>query len=144
MLPTQAEPELVKALHQASLRPEALDPWEAWKVFKAYLRTEVEGVYDAAAVQCGRFEDDGGGESFYALMVRQFSQWEGRTDAPIRRVVLELRYDVGQIQPAVAGEVWTNDFPSLEEFGSVVEGLPQFQAAMSARPKHTEVYGEEL
>jgi hypothetical protein len=145
MLPAQAEPELVTRLTAAGLAPESLDPWEAWKVFKRYLHAEVDGVYDAAAFQCGRFPDDGSDtESFYATFVRQFSRWEGGRDEPVRRVVLELRYGVGDIRPDLAREVWTHDFPTLEEFASVVEGLPQFQSAMSVRPKHTAVYGEEL
>jgi hypothetical protein len=145
MLPAQAEPELVTRLNAAGLSPEALDPWEAWKVFKQYLHTEVNGVHDAASFQFGRFPDDGGeGESFYATFVRQFSRWEGKEDAPVRRVVVELRYGLDQIRPTVPAEVWTHDFPTLEEFASVVEGLPQFQAAMNLSPRHTEVYGEEL
>jgi hypothetical protein len=145
MLPTQAEQELVTRLTAAGLSPEALDHWEAWKVFKQYLHAEVEGVYDVAAFQCGRFPDDGGeGESFYATFVRQFSRLEGEEEAPLRRIVMELRYGLDQLQPGAPAEVWTHDFPTLEEFASVVEGLPQFQAAMSTVPEHTEVYGEEL
>jgi hypothetical protein len=145
MLPSEAEPELVNRFIAAGLAPGALDPWEAWKVFKQYLHSEVHGVYDAASFQCGQFPDDGGeGESFYATFARQFSKWEGKEDAPIRRVVVELRYGLDQIRPGALAEVWTHDFPTLEEFASVVEGLPQFQAAMSITPEHTEVYGEEL
>jgi len=145
MLPTQAEPELVSRLTAAGLSTEALDPWEAWKVFKRYLHAEVDGVYDAASFQCGPFPDDGGeGESFYVTFVRQFSHLEGKEEAPLRRIVLELRYDLDQIQPGVPAELWTHDFPTLEEFASVVEGLPQFQAAISVTPNQTDVYGEEL
>ena len=145
MLPTQAERELVNRLTAAGLSPHALDPWGAWKVFKQYLHAEVQGVYDAASFQCGRFPDEGGeGESFYATFVRQFSHLEGKEEAPVRRVVLEFRYDLDQIRPSLPAEVWTHDFPTLEEFASVVEGLPQFQTAMSVTPAHTEVYGEEL
>jgi len=144
MLPTQAEPDLVARLAAAGLTPEALDPWRAWKVFKRSLDSEVEGVYDAAAFQCGRFEDEDGGESFYACLVRQFSRWEDEEDAPIRRVVMELRYRPADIPLDVPTEVWTHDFPTRADFATVVEGLPQFQAAMSAVPTHTEVYGEEL
>jgi len=144
MLPTQAEPELVRLLSAAGLSTSALDPWEAWKVFKVYLKTEVSGVYDAAAFQAGPFEDDDGGESYYAHFVRQFSAWEGDTDAPVRRVVIELRYPLASIQPAAGTEAWTHDFPTLEEFATVVEGLAPFQAAMNAAPASTDVYGEEL
>ena len=145
MLPTQAEQELVTRLTAAGLTLEALDPWEAWKVFKQYLHTEVQDVFDVAAFQAGRFPDEGGeGESFYATFVRQFSRLEDKEEAPLRRVVMALRYGLDQLSPSLQAEVWTHDFPTLEEFASVVEGLPQFQAAMSAVPEHTEVYGEEL
>jgi len=144
MLPTQAEPELVRLLTAAGLSATALNPWEAWKVFKTYLKTEVPGVYDAAAFQAGPSEDDGGGQSFYAHFVRQFSRWEGNTDAPVRRVVIELRFPLSSIQPSVPAEAWTHDFATLEEFASVVEGLAPFQEAMNATPASTDVYGEEL
>ena len=145
MLPTQAEQELVTRLTTAGLSPEALDPWEAWKVFKKYLHSEVQDVYDAASFQCGSFPDDQGeGESFYATFVRQFSRLEGKEEAPIRRVVMEFRYGLDQVRPGEPAEVWTHDFPTLEEFASVVESLPQFQAAISTAPELTEVYGEEL
>jgi hypothetical protein len=145
MLPTQAEQELITRLTAAGLSPEALDPREAWKVFKQYLHTEVQGVYDAASFQCGPFPDDGGeGESFYAKFVRQFSRLERKEEAPVRQIVMELCYGPDQIQLSVPAELWTHDFPTLENFASVVEGLPQFQAAMSAAPKHSKVYGKEL
>src|SRR2546427_10702801 len=92
MLPSEAEPELLNRFTAAGLAPGALDPWEAWKVFKQYLHSEVHGVYDAASFQCGQFPDDGGeGESFYATFARQFSKWEGKEDAPIRRGGVGLR-----------------------------------------------------
>jgi hypothetical protein len=144
MLPTQAEPELLSRLSAAGLSPASLDPWEAWKVFKTYLKTEVSGVYDAAAFQAGPFEDDDGGQSYLAHFVRQFSHWEGNTDAPVRRVVIELRFPLTSIHPVAQAEAWTHDFPTLEEFASVVEGLAPFQSAMDATPASTDVYGEEL
>lgn len=144
MNPAQAEIDLVNRLTGNRLSVDALDPWEAWKVFKAYLKAEVEGVYDAAAFQCGPVDDDGGGRAFCVSFVRQFSVWEEDTDVGVRRVVLELRYPLGAIRPELEGEVWTHDFPTLEEFCSVVEAMPQLQAAMSNAPDHTDVYGEEL
>lgn len=143
LLPTTAEPALLRELAAARLSPTSLDPWEAWKVFKAHLRTPVAGVNDAASFQCGRFDDDGG-EAFYVTFVRQFSHYEGEGDEPVRRVVLEFRYPLGQVRPELTADVWTHDFPTLEEFASIVEGLPQFQSAMSSLPSATDVYGEEL
>lgn len=78
------------------------------------------------------------------FFVRQFSQRDGPDDAPVGRVIIELDYDPSAIKPAVPVETWTLDYATLSEFASVVEGLPQFQAALNARPRATDVYREEL
>jgi hypothetical protein len=139
-----AEQELLRRLVVAGLDPDVLDPWEAWKIFKDYLRSPVEGVYDAAAMLCRRFPNNEGGEDFYLSFVRQFSRWEGKEDAPLRRVVVDFRFDAGAFNDQARAEVWTHDFPTLAEFASVVEGMPQFQAAINARPRATDIWSEEL
>ena len=144
MLLVDADADIHKRLAKAHLKPDALDPWESWKIFKRFLEDTVTEVYESAAFQCGCFENESGDECFYAHFVRQFSQWDGDQDAPLRRIVFEFRYAVDDISPHVAQEMWTHDFPSLAEFASVVEGLPQFQSAMSAHPTDTTVYSEEL
>jgi hypothetical protein len=40
--------------------------------------------------------------------------------------------------------VWTHDFPTLEEFASVVEAQPQFQTVVNSRPLQTDVYDDEI
>ena len=144
MKPAYSEADLLARLQAAGLNPQALDPWETWKVFKKYLEAEVEGVYDAGSVQCGSFENEAGGNDFCLFFVRQFSQREGLDDAPLGRVIIELAYDVSTIRPAAAAEAWTHDYRTLSEFATVVEGLPQFQSALNAHPKATDVYQEEL
>jgi hypothetical protein len=141
----QAEAELLRRLEAAGLDPDVLDPWESWKVFKAYLQAPVDGdVYDAASFQCGRFEDAEDGQTFSALFLRQFSEREGEEDVGIRRVVVEFAYGPTAIRPQTALEVWTHDFATPSEFASVVEASLQFQALLNVRPRRTDVYGEEL
>src|SRR2546426_5068182 len=123
MLPSEAEPELLNRFTAAGLAPGALDPWEAWKVVKQYLHSEVHGVYDAASFQCGQFPDDGGeGESFYATFARQFSKWEGKEDAPIRRVVVEVRYGLDQIRPGAPAEGWRTILPHWRDLRAWARG----------------------
>ena len=142
--PGYAAAELIAMLGMASLDPDALDPWEAWKVFKRFLAREVPGVNDAAAFQCGLFEREDGSPAFYVLLVRQFSHRQAGVDTGVSRVVIELRYDPAHVAAREPTQVWTHDFASLAEFASVVEGREQFQAACNCRPDRTEVYGEEL
>ena len=140
-----ADLELLRRLEAAGLDPSALDPWEAWKVFKAYLRVPVaEDLYDSASFQCDRLDDLPEGSDFSAYFVRQFSRWEARRDTGIRRVVIEFSYGPLSNQPTDATEVWTHVFPTLEEFASVVEAQPQFQTVINSRPRRTDVYDDEI
>ncbi len=118
------------------LDPEALDPWSGWRAFKDFLRMEVEHVYDAAAVQ---FQLEGDGPSMF--FVRQFTQRatssDDAEDVLLGRLIVEFRYPAHQLQEQ---EIWTLDYPSLEEWASVVEGEPTFQTLVNLTPTATEVY----
>jgi hypothetical protein len=46
-----SEATLARTLPEAGLDLERLTPWPAWKVFKAFLHQEVDGVYDPASFQ---------------------------------------------------------------------------------------------
>ena len=143
MRPAETEGALLQLLEEARLAPDALDPWEGWRVFKVFCAREVEDVYDAASFQAGCFEVEGGGEHPFAHFIRQFSERQDGQDVGVRRVVMALEYS-GSGTNEIDAEVWTHDFHSFEEFASVVEGLPQFQALVAQRPLRTEVYSEEL
>jgi len=143
MTPAQSEGVLLKRLTKAELNPDALDLWEGWRVFKAFCAQEVEGVYDAASFQSGRFEVEEGGERICASIIRQFSERDGDRDEGVRRVVMAFEYSPESAVDASA-EVWTHDFESFAEFASVVEGLGQFQSLLNRQPLRTEVYSEEL
>jgi hypothetical protein len=140
-----ADTELRRRLEAAGLEPTSLDAWETWKVFKAYLQAPVDAdVYDSASFQFGRFDDPEDGSALSVIFVRQFSEWGDDKDVGIRRVVIEFHYGLTGLPPGASIEIWTHDFPTLAEFASVVEGSPQFQSMLNARPKSSEVYGEEL
>jgi hypothetical protein len=139
MKPLEARSALRAKLVDQALDPELLDPWPAWRVFKQFLRdVEVEGVYDAAAVIVEPEED---GTTLF--LVRQFSIWEDgeyedeSEDVPAGRVVVEFRYEACQLPE---NEVWTLDYPTLEEWASVVEGALAFQTLINRTPRFTDVY----
>ena len=146
MRDSRAYPELRRTLEAAGLNRTRLDPWEAWRVFKAFLHREVEGSHDAASVQWGVFPNDALSEDEASLLlVRQFSE---RVDADgedelVGRIVVELCYAASLLQGLEPLEVWTHDFPSLEEWAAVVEGTPQFQECMARLPTSTDIYYEE-
>src|SRR5574341_86739 len=143
MLVDTAETELLRRLKAARLAPEALDPWEAWKVFKEFLAVPLlEDAYDAASFQCGVDTEVENPEAF-AIFTRQFSRRHGKTDELVGRVVVELRYDPLAVPWKGSAEVRSHDFPTLGEFASVVEGLPEFQGVVSRRPRESEVYSDD-
>ena len=132
---TDAESELLDRFDAADLNPLALDPWEAWKVFKGYLHTEVEDdIYDAASVQV---------DHYHIYFIRQFSQWQGNRDAGILRIVVDLSFSPAK-HPFERTEFWTHDFPTLADFASVVEGDSQFQTAMTTPLRQSEVYAQDF
>jgi hypothetical protein len=136
MKPIDTRRRFRELLATQSLLPERLDPWSGWRAFKDFLRQEVDGVYDAAAVL---FERETEGVSMF--LVRQFSQREDRSkeaeDKLVGRLIIEFQYNV---QPLPDEEVWTLDYRTLEEWASVVEGTSSFQTLVNQRPRFTDVY----
>lgn len=143
-----ASAELKRSLEQAGLSVTRLDPWETWKVFKAFCQREVEEVYDCPAVHFTLGDPDPEHpDHLHVLLVRQFSTWEKDAsgeweDSSLGKVVIDLGFAAGALHLAEEFEVWSMDFRSLEEFNSVVEGNPIFQEAMGRTPVTTEVYFE--
>lgn len=149
MSPTDAESAFLKLLEQEELAAEALDPWEGWKAFKAFLHLPVDDVYDAASVQGPQSVPDEplppeAPNSASLYFIRQFSRWDHDSDVGIQRVVVELEFDPKQLRRAPPIEVWTHDFPTLSDFASVVESHPCFQAAVNTPPVRTSVYSEHI
>ncbi len=97
---------------------------------------EVEDVYDAGAVQF-HIEDEGQSMFF----VRQFTHRADNTtdakDVLLGRLIVEFQYEARECPEQ---EIWTLDYPSLEEWASVVEGEPTFQTLINLAPKATDVY----
>jgi len=143
MKPAESEAQLLRLLQQARLSPPALDPWEAWKVFKRFLEIPVDDVYDAASFQYSISEVEGETSTF-GTFTRQFSTFERGVDEGIRQVVVDFEYSPEEMRNTVPVEVWTHDYPSLADFSSVVEAQPQFQDMCNCTPRRTDVWSEEL
>jgi hypothetical protein len=140
-----AADQLSRMYQECGLDPETLDPWPAWKVFKAFLRTPVEAPDEGASVQYGIFEDDGEPFFFRLYWVRQFTELDAdHEEVPLRRIVTELALEPERFWWTPDGEVWSYDFPSLSDFIAHVETDPKFQAAMNAPLASSQVYAEEL
>lgn len=112
-------------------------------MFKAYLRVPLDEaeIYDAAAFQVCADPPP------CVYWVRQFSERddEDEYDIGLTRVVVEFAFPPpGADFLSTDLDLWTHDFESLEEFGSVAEGLEEFQAMANRRPTRTRIYDEEL
>lgn len=146
MLISATCPALQASLTASGQALDRLEPWEAWRTFKAFLRVEVEGAYDSASLQFHPSDPDPDfGDEACLLLIRQFTERSpasGR-DQSLGRVVMELRYASRHFLAFTATAVWTLDFPTLEEWASVVEGQACFQDAMARQPLYTEVYFED-
>lgn len=142
---------LRRMLRAQSLAPEALEPWTAWKVFKAYLRMPVEGSVDDALVQYGCYDDDAGRSRSHLYLVWEFSLPElSEAEAlleegaePLTHVVCDLTYESSALAPREPVEFWTQDAPSLTAFIDAVEADPGFQRLLNARPLRSAVDVEE-
>jgi len=142
---TQAEVELRRQLVSARLDPDILDPWPAWKIFREFLHREVEDVYDAVSFQYNAANDEPDSEPPTMFWVRQFTERDADTgeDELVGSLVVEFQYEPDAIPAHDDAEIWSLDFSDLEEWSSVVEGLPQFQDAMNGQPALTRIHFEE-
>jgi hypothetical protein len=70
---------------EARLSPTALDPWEAWKVFKRFLEIPVEDVYDAASFQYSTSDVEGEASMFGTFVVESQPQFQDMCNCAPRR-----------------------------------------------------------
>lgn len=153
----QVYPELVRALHDAGLDADRLEPWPAWKAFKSWLR-RIEGSTEAAAyVEFGmnRQRDD----FRHVAFVLQLAAWEPKLTRPteqlddrstlpdlnvVREVVVDLAYEASDLPSDSARELASGEFGTLDDFIAAIEGLAEFQAAMAAESVGSLVYEDEV
>ena len=128
--------ELIQDLECARLNPAALDPWEAWKIFKGFLRRELEGGYDAANVQIAL---EPGGMCLLSLTRTLSERDESGDDVLIWSLSMDFVYPATTAVELEELDIWLIDYPTVEEFAAVVEGEPSFQLLMAARPSSTSV-----
>ena len=139
MKPLDARRRLEEQFESAHLDAHRLEPWAAWKTFKEFLKTEVEGAYDAAAVQ---LQGGDGEQGVRMFLVRQFTVRDDldsdADDELLGRLIVEFQYELGGL--AEERDVWTLDYRTLEEWATVVEGEPSFQTLINREPSFTDVY----
>jgi hypothetical protein len=138
----EARRHLIELLTRAGLTADSLEPWTAWKVFKAFARESVEDALDDCLVQYGVYEDGGGVDSAHLYFVREFSDGEDDDGGPATHLVCDLTFDVAAL-PTPGAEFWTQDAATFSAFVDRVEADPGFQALMNARPVASSVYVEE-
>jgi hypothetical protein len=141
----QTEVELRRQLVSARLDPDQLQPWPAWKIFREFLHREVEDMYDAVSFQYVASDDEVEAAPPTMFWVRQFTRRDPVTDEDelVGSLIVEFQYDPDAIPLHDDAEVWSLDYPDLEQWSSVVEGLPQFQDAVNREPVMTRVHFEE-
>jgi hypothetical protein len=135
---------LSRMLADAKLVPDRLDPWQAWKVFKAFMQLPVECEGDAASFQCSYDQDEAGGERFFVEFIRQCSATEDGGDTPVIGVGIELTFAPERILATDDHQIWSYDYESLAAFAAHVESLPEFQAAMNEPPLASDVWMREV
>jgi hypothetical protein len=137
--------ELRRQLVSARLDPDRLQPWPAWKVFKDFARREVGDVYDVVSFQFSVSDTESGAEAPTMFWVRQFTERhpDSEEDELLGSLIVEFQYGPLDLRSQDDAEIWSLDFPDLDQWASVVEGLPQFQDALNGQPTLTSVYYEE-
>jgi hypothetical protein len=140
----ECEAALSRMLADAKLVPERLDPWQAWKVFKAFMQQPVDCEGDAASFQCSVQQDSAGEDHFFVQYLRQCSATEDGDDTPVLGVGIEFKFALDRFPATDDRQVWSHAYSSLAVFAAHVEGLPEFQAAMNESPLASEVWMREV
>ena len=150
-------PTLLNELSQVGLDPDRLEPWAAWKVFKACLRRPILDGADAAYAAFGVDRQADG--FWHVTLVRQLAIWEprlpGRTPHPddaggapefnvVREVVIDLAFDQAPPSGRAVPEIASGDFSTPEDFVAAVESLPAFQDSMTMECIGSLVYEDEV
>jgi hypothetical protein len=139
----EAGPALEQQLRAAGLDPDRLDPWPAWKVFKAYARQPARCDADILYVQLGM--RDPVDELLHVTFIRhlEMSDAEGELE-PVREIVCDLGYDLEPEASEAELELSSGAFGSLEDFFAAIEAHDVFQHAMASEPAGSLVSWSEL
>lgn len=139
----EAGPALEHALRAAGLDPDRLEPWSAWRVFKAFARRPVACEGDTVYVQIGA--TDPTDALLHVTFIRHLavSEEAGGLE-PIREIVCDLAYPAEPDMPDAGVELTSAAFPSLDAFEAAVEEREDFRAAMALPPRTSLVSWSEL
>jgi len=138
------ESRLTALVESAGLDPGHLDPWEGWKLFKAFARETVVADDESVTVQATRLKSSDGLDLVFVSMLRQFTAAEDHAQTPVWYVGLELAYESEELSLAADAELWSYDFADLTAFTSEVELQAWFQQALAVRPVETEIVSGEI
>ena len=151
-------PALLSALRDARLDTDRLEPWAAWKVFKAALRQPLA----PPATQAGYVEFGAGREQdgfWHLTLVLQLASWEPKLSGPtrhrddqgtgldlnvVRELVMDLAFELEVAPSRERRELAEGDFVDLDLFVAAVESDANFQTAMAAECIGSLVYEQEL
>jgi hypothetical protein len=117
----------------AAVVPEAPAPWDAWRVFKQYVRCVDEVPDPGISVQA--FSTGGGGTSLCFL--RQVVNESEERLEPVGGVVWEVVLSE-ELEKEV--EIWSFDYFSTEAFVDAVEQDPNLARLLVSEPAPAAIY----
>jgi hypothetical protein len=141
---SKALPTLERMLAEAGFDSASPDAPLAWRVFKTFAAIPVECAGDALLFQCGTFTLSGA-PLFNVDFTRQFvHEVDGEYDHMEQlhcTIYCEPLEELGEVKT----NLWSYDFPSLEEFFAAVEALPEFQLPMTVQAvRRAEIWQEQV
>ena len=140
----EAEERLSAMLAAAGLAEERLDLWEAWKIFKAFLKEPVDADGEGSALEV-TFEDTPEGEELvYLTVFRQFTEIDDEMSIPVEFAGIEFVFAQADLPLEREFEIWSYDFPTHADFIAQIEGSETFQRATTHRALETSVVGGDI
>lgn len=147
-----------RALAERRLDPEHLDPWEAWKAFKVFVRS-VEWA-DSEVIFVGLGIEHPDDQFWHLTFVRELErvrsalppapllreedfEREPPEPEPLWDIVCDFSYPRSAKFSTTRSEYASVDYSTLQEFVAAVEADSTFQAAVATEPVSSTVYEEE-
>lgn len=140
----EAEERLSAMLAAAGLAEERLDVWEAWKVFKAFVKEPVDADGEGVAIEATREENWNGEKLVYLTIFRQFTEIDEDMSTPVRFAGIEFVFDQADVPLEREFEIWSYDHPTWGEFVARVEETEAFQRAAAHRVLESSIVGGDI
>ena len=128
----ESEAILTRLLREAEIdldQPRVEDVQRAWQCFKQFCRLPAERAEDGILFQCGIFTFTGE-PLYYFDYVRQFECEGLEGDDALLQLHCEFRFTPTDEMAELDTNLWSFDYPTLDDYFAAVEGLPEFQATV--------------